>query len=142
MSDTLDVRPLVKYHKSLATVPMALVTYCPSISQPSCSCGHACVSLYSDLGGSHTLPSCACGACRWMRWEPQGHSAPLSPSSRAREPLTPEDHLLWRPRAILGDSGSVGVRLGGLWERGWNLSGTHHPAFPPLLTSSCMYSKS
>lgn len=46
------MKPLVKYHKSLATVPTALVTHYPSISQTSWSCDPSTRVFTLCLGGS------------------------------------------------------------------------------------------
>lgn len=80
MSDVLHVRPLVKYHRSSATVPMALVTYCAFASP--ILCGHVAgpvpAWLHLLLGLIppllQTAAFCAHGHQRWTTVQVQDGS--------------------------------------------------------------------
>lgn len=80
MSDVLHVRPLVKYHRSPATVPMALVTYCAFTSLILCghvACPvpawpHVLLGLIPPL--LQTAAFCAHGHQRWTTVQVQDES--------------------------------------------------------------------
>lgn len=150
MSHTLDAKPLIKCHKSLATVPMALVTHCPWSSWscgPSTACSHA---LLGQVPARQRPPSfsCPCGGHGSATVQvPGGGPQPLTLLSLARTQVgqTPgrasclwRPVLRWRSRAIPGRYQGSGGGTGRLVGKALHCLGAPHPALFSSWVAPCL----